>query len=351
MGSPMRSGLISSPLMSDAMIGGGGTPTGGDDHLQSLSGIVKGSKMQNTNTGSSAISSSDCLYGHNVISPSQTTTIVRGTPSPMMRAGGIGTSSGVVPPASTAASYHQMYSPDTARTSLPMGSTAVGHPHNHLYQPTNDISSSHPSTFGNGDPLFSSHTAPQYTTNNYPTYASLQSVASTPGGLDYTHTNGGGNIPLHHQGGNGISYMNHNMYTSRLAAGGYHQSDSSYIPSGLLGPAGDELGCDDLVNGPPLALPPNDVMGGGPGGPLPQLSQPPPAPTSGSARRRGGGRGSSSAGGNNVEGEFRCNECDKIFTRLCYLKQHNKTFHNGEKPYKCGQCGKRFPVEVLYQVR
>ena len=150
-------------------------------------------------------------------------------------------------------------------------------------------------------------------------------------------------------------HMNHNLYTTRIGGGGYHQSESTYIPSGLLGPGGDELGCDDLVNGPPpltVALPPNDVMGGGPGGALAQLSRPTPPPTSGSAaRRRGGGRGGNGgAGGNNTDGEFRCNECDKIFTRLCYLKQHNKTFHNGEKPYKCGQCGKRFPVEVLYQV-
>ena len=52
----------------------------------------------------------------------------------------------------------------------------------------------------------------------------------------------------------------------------------------------------------------------------------------------------------NEEGVFKCTECNKDFSRICYLKQHNKTFHNGEKPYKCTQCGKRFPVEVLYQV-
>merc|ERR1712226_655946 len=254
---------------------------------------------------------------------------------------------------SSISSYHHMYSPDTARTSLPPnGPIASGHHTNTMYHPSNNISSSHTNSFVSADPLFSSHTL-QYTSNNYPSYGS--SVSSTPG-IDYTHTNGGGNLPHHSHhgsGGGGMFHMNHNLYPSRLSSGGYHSSESAYIPSGLLGPGGDELGCDDLVNGPSsltISLPPNDVMGGGPGGGLTQLSQPPPPPPS-SARRRGGGRatGGGTGAGTNENGEFRCNECDKIFTSLCYLKQHNKTFHNGEKPYKCGQCGKRFPVEVLYQ--
>ena len=342
-GSPMRLGVMPSPLMSDAMIGG--SPPIGEDHLQTLSGIVKsGSKMQ----GQGNMNSQDCIYGNNVISQPQSSNLIRGTPSPMMR--GVGTS---VSSTSSIPSYHQMYSPDAARTSMPPGGPLSSGQHTTtMYHPANNISSSHTNSFVSADPLFSSHTL-QYTTNNYPTYGSLGSSASvtSAGGIDYAHTNGGGNISHNPHHGGGMFNMNHNVYPSRLSGGGYHPSDSTYIPSGLIGPNGDELGCDDLVNGPnslTMALPPNDVMGGGPG--MTQLSQPPPPPPT-SARRRGGGRSTGGgAGGNNVDGEFRCNECDKIFTRLCYLKQHNKTFHNGEKPYKCGQCGKRFPVEVLYQV-
>ncbi|XP_072375813.1 uncharacterized protein zld [Diabrotica undecimpunctata] len=48
-------------------------------------------------------------------------------------------------------------------------------------------------------------------------------------------------------------------------------------------------------------------------------------------------------------GLHKCYDCDKVFNKACYLTQHNKTFHSGDKPFKCSRCGKRFSCEVTYQ--
>lgn len=45
---------------------------------------------------------------------------------------------------------------------------------------------------------------------------------------------------------------------------------------------------------------------------------------------------------------LRCIPCDKVFNKACYLTQHNKTFHSGDKPYKCQRCGKRFPCDQTH---
>ncbi|XP_055841742.1 myb-like protein Q isoform X2 [Episyrphus balteatus] len=39
-------------------------------------------------------------------------------------------------------------------------------------------------------------------------------------------------------------------------------------------------------------------------------------------------------------GRLKCEECNKEFTKICYLTQHNKSFHSGEQPYRCQKCVK-----------
>ena len=154
--------------------------------------------------------------------------------------------------------------------------------------------------------------------------------------MEYSHTNGGGG----NSGGN--MYMMYNsmqpQQPQQQRVYGHHPSDmSNYVPHSEGGSVKDELDqlsvktedLNDDLSGTGTPATPTDSLEG------------PPTP-------RAGNNGSNT--NPTPTGEYRCSECNKVFNRLCYLKQHNKSFHNGEKPFKCGQCGKRFPVEVLYQV-
>ncbi|XP_065340600.1 transcription factor Zelda-like [Cloeon dipterum] len=69
-------------------------------------------------------------------------------------------------------------------------------------------------------------------------------------------------------------------------------------------------------------------------------------PSRGRGRGRGRGRPPLASSGE----KHRCELCDKDFNRACYLTQHNKSFHDGEKPYKCTKCGKRFDTaSILFE--
>ena len=143
-----------------------------------------------------------------------------------------------------------------------------------------------------------------------------------------------------------------NMFSGNAVVGGEFTNGGGPLPS--MG--GYNMAPPPVSSHPPPAGTPNSMNGvsmdiGGSSSPYPM------APNTNNPTGPSGNLSKPAAVGKkgpkekDYNGEFRCNECNKAFNKLCYLKQHNKSFHNGEKPYKCGQCGKRFPLEVLYQVR
>ena len=155
--------------------------------------------------------------------------------------------------------------------------------------------------------------------------------------MDYTHTNGGSM---------NSAYMMYG-HQQRAGPGGYlaHPSDMSSGYGHSEGSVKDELDQLSVATGD---LDEGLSETGTPATPTDSLEGP---PTPRGPPLTGNGSGGNVAPQPPGQGDYRCNECNKSFNRLCYLKQHNKSFHNGEKPFKCGQCGKRFPVEMLYQVR
>jgi len=179
------------------------------------------------------------------------------------------------------------------------------------------------------------------------------------GHYNMEYTNGGGSNGGNSNGGN--TYMMYGQPQQPQMRGYHpHPSDMSNYHS-EAGSVKDELDQLSVATGD---LDEGLSETGTPATPTDSLEGPPtPAIMAVAAAQQGlqptNGQGgpqtsvqnaSSGSGSGSGTGEYRCSECSKVFNRLCYLKQHNKSFHNGEKPFKCGQCGKRFPVEVLYQV-
>ena len=165
--------------------------------------------------------------------------------------------------------------------------------------------------------------------------------------MEYSHTNGGNGV------GQYMMYQQPQQPQMQPQRGYHHPSDmSNYNPHSEGGSVKDELDQLSVATGD---LDEGLSETGTPATPTDSLEGPPtprPALTTGngSIAQSVTPSGTPHTPGNAPSGEYRCVECNKVFNRLCYLKQHNKSFHNGEKPFKCGQCGKRFPVEVLYQV-
>jgi len=233
-------------------------------------------------------------------------------------------------------------SPMTPGGSIPLSPSSRNPAASPAHQQTNVNNSNRFSPFRAGPPNNPSYKV-QNLENNYPTYPTTFQTITPPSHQvtcpqqfngDYRNQSTGyrHNVVVSEQySANTYGGQYHNYQTMiNYSSPGYDMNHGSYLPSF----SSDISSYGQMSNEGMQGIFPANIRTIKPG--LDERDSPE-------------GSEGSEASLKNETGEFRCNECNKVFNRVCYLKQHNKSFHNGEKPFKCTQCGKRFPVEVLYQ--
>ena len=128
----------------------------------------------------------------------------------------------------------------------------------------------------------------------------------------------------HHPNGGLPSFQSSGLYApspARYTSYGQHLS-MSLLDSGDMDMKKE---MDILSSSDHLSVTAGDGLDG-----MPTCSTPSDCGASTPGLSGNGGNPSVGGGGSSGGGDFRCNECKKGFNRICYLKQHNKSFHNGE---------------------